>query len=686
MTGFSIAIRSVHLGASLFLAGLFCFLLLVARPAFQAEKAEGASGFGPFDANVLRLARWSLLVLFLTGLLGLWVQLATVTGRPVWHAPTPDAGWSLLVSTQYGRVWIIRLALMALLGCILWWRDQDRDAKDWWALRLEVTGLAVSILVAQAWMGHSAAGEGITLLYQVIVDGLHLLASGVWLGGLPLLALLLAWMQRSDDPGAKQIAAEATKRFSTLGLASMSLLILSGLANAWELVGTIPALVGTTYGRLLLLKVGLLLPLLALAAFNLFRDKPHLLRAVAEPEAMDTRPTLRRLRRNILGELVLGGFILLLVGALGVMPPALHEQPSWPFSWRLSWEATKDVSGVRTSVAIGIQVSLVGFFAALIALITRVRCWPWIAAAGVVAVGVGFWLWLPKVTVDAYPMTYVRPIVPYNALSIASGLHLYGEHCAVCHGAEGYGDGPAAAALRPRPADLTAKHTADHTAGDLFWWLTHGKQGTAMPGFQDRLSEEERWDLINVVRILSASEQARALGPIVSSDLRVVAPDFSYPTLFGEARALKDFRGRNQVLLVFFSLPHSRERLLQLQALYAKIRPVGVEILGIPWPQEAPLDDTMRQLALPFPLVSDGAADAATSYALFRRSLSPEFSGPDPPLPSHLEFLIDRQGYLRGRWIADEGMGWSDPEQLLTAIDVLRNEKLDAPPPDLHVH
>lgn len=686
MTGLSIAIRCVHLGASLFLVGLFSFLLLVVRPAFQGEKTEGASALGPFDANVLRLAGWSIMVLLLTGLLGLWVQLATVTGRPLWHALTPDALWSLLASTQYGRVWIIRMALMALLGGILWLRDQERDRRDWWALRLEITGLAISILVAQAWTGHLAAGEGITFLYQVLVDGLHLLASGVWLGSLPLLVLLLSWVQRSNDPSMDQIAAEAIRRFSTLGLASMSLLILSGLTNAWQLVGTIPALVGTTYGRLLLLKVSLLLPLLALAAFNLLRDKPHLLQAVSKPEAMGTRSTLRRLRRNVLGELILGGIILLLVGALGVMPPALHAQPTWPFPWRLSWEATADVPGVRASVAMGIQVSMIGFFAALVALMARVRSWPWIAAGGLVTVGVGFWLWLPKLTVDAYPTTYVRPLVPYNALSIANGLQLYGEHCAVCHGEEGYGDGPAASALRPRPADLTAKHTADHTAGDIFWWLTQGKQGTAMPGFQDRLSEEERWDLINVVRLLSATEQARALGPIVSSDVRVVAPDFSYPTPFGEARALKDWRGRNQVLLVFFSLPQSRERLLQLQAFYAKIRPLGVEILGIPWPQEAPHDDSMRQLSLPFPLISDGAAEASTTYALFRRSLSPEFSGPDPPLPSHLEFLIDRQGYLRGRWIADEGIGWGDPEQLLTAIDVLRNEKLDAPPPDLHVH
>jgi mono/diheme cytochrome c family protein len=76
--------------------------------------------------------------------------------------------------------------------------------------------------------------------------------------------------------------------------------------------------------------------------------------------------------------------------------------------------------------------------------------------------------------VDAYPTTYRGPAVPYQALSIANGLHLFQEHCTVCHGVTGRGDGPAAAGLWPRPADLTAKHTADHTTGDLFWWLTYG--------------------------------------------------------------------------------------------------------------------------------------------------------------------------------------------------------------------
>jgi putative copper resistance protein D len=686
MTGLSIAIRSLHLAASLFLVGLFAFLLMIARPAFRTGKAEESSTFRSFDVHLLRFAGWSLLVLLLTGFLGMWVQLAAATGRPLEQVLTFDALGSLLANTQYGRVWVIRMALMTLLGCILWLRDQERDRKDWWALRLEVAGLALCILVAQACIGHSATGEGMNLVFQVLADSVHLVATGVWLGSLPVLALLLAWGLRSNDRRIYQVAAEAIRRFSILGLASMSLLILSGLANAWELVGTVPALVGTTYGRVLLLKVSLLLPLLAIAALNLLYEVPRLWRSEVEPAPADARPVLRRLRRNILGELLLGIFIILLVGALGVMPPALHEQPTWPFSFRLSWEAAKDMPGVRSSVAAGIQVSMFGFFAALIARISRVRRWPWIVAAGLVTGGLGFALWLPKLSVDAYPTTYVRPIASYNVLSIANGLQLYGQYCAICHGPEGYGNGPAAAGLRPRPADFTAKHTADHTAGDLFWWLTHGKQGTAMPGYRDRLSEEERWDLINMVRTLSAAEQARPLGPIVSADLRVVAPDFSYITPFGEPRALKDFRGHDQVLLVFFSLPQSRQRLMQLQGLYSKIRPLGVEILSLPLQPDEGLDAEVWRLSLAFPLIRDGASEAAAVYALFRRSLSPEVSGHDSSMSTHLEFLVDRQGYLRGRWVANEGVGWGDSEQLLTAIDVLLKEKRPALPPDLHVH
>src|SRR4029450_12232019 len=140
----------------------------------------------------------------------------------------------------------------------------------------------------------------------------------------------------------------------------------------------------------------------------------------------------------------------------------------------------------------------------------------------------------------------------YEAVSIARGGELYAKHCAVCHGPSGRGDGPAARGLPREPANLTAQHTADHTAGDLYWWLTHGIPGSGMPGFGDRLSPEERWAVIHFVRALGGAERARDLGPITTVRPAVVAPDFTFTTGVGEGRALRDWRGRGGGVLVLF--------------------------------------------------------------------------------------------------------------------------------------
>jgi putative copper resistance protein D len=287
--------------------------------------------------------------------------------------------------------------------------------------------------------------------------------------------------------------------------------------------------------------------------------------------------------------------------------------------------------------------------------------------------------------IDAYPTTYVRPAVPYQALSIANGLHLYQEHCVVCHGVGGYGDGPAAAALNPRPANLTAKHAAHHTAGDLFWWLTYGMQGKAMPGFRDRLTEEERWDLINFLRTLAATEQSRTLGPRLDPESSLVAPDFSYVTAAGDEQTLKEHRGRTIVLLVFFRLPDSQARLAQLHDLVPHLQRLGTTVLAVPLHPDSDMAQDLDN-ALRASIVTDGAAEAAITYTLFRKSLTPSRRLLLAPLPSHLEFLIDRQGYIRSRWLPSSKPGWAEDQALIATIEQLNQEKPRAPAPDEHVH
>jgi len=85
-------------------------------------------------------------------------------------------------------------------------------------------------------------------------------------------------------------------------------------------------------------------------------------------------------------------------------------------------------------------------------------------------------------------------------------------------------------------------------------------------------------------------------------------------------------------------------------------------------------------------LVSDGSREAFDTYALLRRSLSEQGTLPDPPVPPHMEFIIDRQGYVRARWIPRDGPGWDKVEDLMREFDRLSQEKPSVPAPDDHVH
>jgi putative copper resistance protein D len=236
--------------------------------------------------------------------------------------------------------------------------------------------------------------------------------------------------------------------------------------------------------------------------------------------------------------------------------------------------------------------------------------------------------------------------------------------------------------MSPPPADLTARHTGDHTAGDLFQWITRGTGRSPMPAFGGRLTAEERWDTINLVRALAGAEAGRSLGSTATPTPAIVAPDFPYTTGVSEPLALRDHRGQASVLLVFFTLPHSLERLVRLAELYPEIRGRRADVLAIPVQGAADVYRRLGGQPVFFPIAVDGAEDAVATYALFGRDPASESLGAPPP---HFEFLVDRQGYLRARW-SPPAPGWSDAPRLLGELDRLAAEVPRAADPDEHVH
>ncbi|MGH7871794.1 MAG: CopD family protein [Candidatus Binatia bacterium] len=679
MTDFAAVVRFVHLAAAVLLAGSFSFAVLIARPAMLDATGSGASDYEAFIRVLQRLGRYCLLVIFLSALLGLWIQTVNVSEDSAGAAFNFAAILSLTTETQYGRVWLARMFIALLLAVFFIAQSRKRRAAVSFSALFIGAVLGTSLLTSLAFAGHASAADGSAFFLQVSFDALHLLAAGFWLGGLPSLGLLLRQCQRNGAAELHASAQIATRRFSALALASVALLILSGSYNAWNLVGGFAPLFGTAYGKLLLLKLALLLPLLALGALNLLRLKPRIV-GTSSNRLEEMTAALRALSRNVIVETGFGLAILLVVGYMGVTAPARHVQPDWPFSFRWDWTVLEKAPKARAEFDHALIWAVIGI-TALVGAIVRRRRRGVLALIAVGALGYAIHSADTIVSIDAYPATYKRPAVTYQSISVANGSALYQDSgCIACHGPSGYGDGPSAQDLNPKPVDLNAPHANAHTAGDLFWWLSHGvKPSSAMPGFGASLSEEERWDLINFMRALSSGESARNLAPVIEDTPWLVAPDFTYGTNTGESRTLRDHRGQKVVLLVLLNVEDTEERLQQLSGALPQLKAAGIEVIVVP----NLIDYFFVADKLPGLVVNEGIREIAETYTLFARSFIDENLLTSTP---HVEFLIDKQGYIRARWLPSEGDAWRDFTALLSQVALLQKEKPRAPAPDEHVH
>ena len=618
--------RGLHLAATLSLLGTAGFVALI-LPANTTIPDL-------FHHRLTRLWRLSGMLALLTG--AAWFALEAAAIADVRSASEVWASLPLVAGqTRYGRLLMIRLGLLLLatgLACIWPGPRPIPPAPPPGRLLagVRIYGAVLLIVAAvalQGAIGHAGATEGAIGDGLVLSESLHLFAAGLWLGG--LLPLLLALI---GLPPAE--AGSLCLRFSPVALGCVLILAGTGFAQGLELIGSLPALLGTTYGHIALLKIMLFLLALALAAVNRLWLTDRLAGGAADAR--------RHLTLSLGLETAFGLTIITAAAFMASAVPAAHQVPVWPFSWQLSLTTINEDADFFQQVLTSAGLVIAAFTLMLFALILRRQR---LLALAVLA---AMLIWrapsLSLLTTEAYPTSFQTSPTGFTAASIVHGQRLFAQNCITCHGPSGQGNGTAAAGLRIKPADLTMPHVFAHSDGEMFWWLTHGiddpEGGLAMPGFAGVLTDDDRWALIDYVRAHAAGAGSRQTGTFM--------PPMRAP---GAAVACDG--------VVASGMPDLRKRAILITA-------------GDEAAMRRPLSYTQPMSALILPPEESGgerpspgscvAADPAAwnAYAILADLPPDKLTG--------TEFLVDPNGWLRMVRVPGSSNSWRDQTRLQAAL------------------
>jgi copper transport protein len=218
------------------------------------------------------------------------------------------------------------------------------------------------VLGTFALSGHAAGAS--TRVLGLLSDTVHLAAMAYWLGGLLVLGMRLL---RHAPPRELR---ETLPRWSRTAMTCVALLVLTGGYQAWREIGTLPALTGTPYGRLLILKLAGFAALLFLG--NLGRQwvqrgarqippAPHVAGSAAVATAAQIQPELRGLRRSVIAEVGIGIAVLGVTAALVTTTPgrnAIRAQETPATSGATSGQAPKAPATSSMTLPGGILVKV----------------------------------------------------------------------------------------------------------------------------------------------------------------------------------------------------------------------------------------------------------------------------------------------------------------------------------------
>jgi copper transport protein len=260
----------------------------------------------------------------IAGLLAVPLEVGYTAGRSL-GVIIDGSAWRAVLGTTIGVAWLVRAACLACVAAFLL-VTRSRSRAAWWQVIL-ILGL-VTVGTASAYGGHGATGRWHYL--GVFATMLHVSSMAAWLGGLTLLVISFAEVERSS-----------VERFSSIAMLAVATVVVSGAVQGLRQVGSLDALTATSYGKLLIWKLIAVAGVLAVAAVarrathgRLSLTSPLVGASVGAAAADDgfDRP---RLRRAVSIEVVLAAAVVVVTSLLMAANPS-QAVASAPFSSTLT--------------------------------------------------------------------------------------------------------------------------------------------------------------------------------------------------------------------------------------------------------------------------------------------------------------------------------------------------------------
>jgi copper transport protein len=324
-----------YLSIALLLGGL-AFLLIAWLPALSAladERTQWLAASAAFARRLRRLLYAAAALGFVVSVLGVLLQGASAAGVSLWTSLKSSVLQSTLES-RFGTVWTVRaadwLAIAAVLAIAGAMRrplvpttapgsgpDETMAPRPRVLMALLALG-AGYLALTPALAGHASQESPRGVFFPS--DVLHVLSASVWVGGIACLLLALPAATRElDGPDRARLLLGTLSRFSPLALAAVLTIAVTGVLQAYIDVRSLHALLHSTYGALIIVKVALLLALIAFGWVNRERVLPALQRVV------DARLTPGL--PGVLARRTMRGELAVMIGVLGVTAALISYTP-----------------------------------------------------------------------------------------------------------------------------------------------------------------------------------------------------------------------------------------------------------------------------------------------------------------------------------------------------------------------